>query len=303
MNFDFAKNYRDRLLGNPKSRGVTFMLISVIGFALMNLVVKFLGNRIPAPELVFFRSVVSLGLSLWYITRRKLNPLGNNRKWLVLRGVFGVTALTSFFYTLQHLPLSAAIVIQYLSPIFTALFATWLLKEVVKGYQWLFFVISFAGIALIRGFEETIDTTYLILGIVSSVFAGLAYNAIGKLAKTDDPVVVVFYFPLIATPIMALLGLTGIVDFVMPIGREWLLLLLMGVLTQIAQVYMTKAFQSSSLSGLAGMKYLGIIFALSFDYFIFGVTYGWITIAGMGLVIGGVLLNLFFKPRKSPKAS
>lgn len=294
---------KNELLKTSKYRSVLLMLVSVVGFALMNLVVKFLGTRIPAPELVFFRSLVSLVLSLYFIGRKKISPFGNNIKWLILRGVFGVTALTSFFYTLQHLPLSTAIVIQYLSPIFTALFAIWLLNEVVKGYQWLFFLISFAGIAIIRGFDESIDLTYLLIGVISSVFAGLAYNAIGKLAKTDDPVVVVFYFPLIATPIMGLAGLLGIVDFVMPIGEEWLLLVLMGVLTQIAQVSMTKAFQSSSLSGLAGMKYLGITFALSFDYFFFDVTYGWVTLGGMALVISGVLLNLFFKPRKGKTAN
>ncbi len=286
------------LLANPKSRGIIFMLISVVGFALMNLVVKLLGTNIPAPELVFFRSVVSLVLSLWFISRKKISPFGNNKKWLILRGTFGVIALTTFFYTLQHIPLSAAIVLQYLSPIFTALFAIWLRKEVVKGYQWLFFLISFLGIAIIRGFEETVDTEYLLLGIASSIFAGLAYNAIGKLAKTDDPVVIVFYFHLIATPVMAFLGITGIVEWVMPHSEQWLLLILMGVLTQIAQVSMTKAFQSSALSGLAAMKYLGIIFALSFDFFIFGVTYQWQALVGMILVIAGVVLNLFFKPNK-----
>lgn len=297
----YAAKQRDKILSNDKRRGIAYMLVSIVGFALMNLVVKILGtseNPIPAPELVFFRSLVSLVLSLWFIRRKKISPFGNNKKWLILRGVFGVTALTTFFYTLQELPLSAAIILQYLSPIFTALFAVWLLGEVVKGYQWLFFLMSFLGIAVIRGFDESIDTTYMLLGIMSSIFAGLAYNAIGKLRHTDDPVVIVFYFPLLATPIMGLLAITGIVDWVMPLGWDWGLLLLMGVLTQIAQIAMTKAFQSSELSGLAAMKYLGIIFALSFDFFIFGVTYSWITLLGMILVISGVLLNLFFKPRK-----
>ncbi|KAB2818210.1 DMT family transporter [Phaeocystidibacter marisrubri] len=273
------------------------MLISVVCFSAMNLVVKFLGN-IPAPELVFFRSVVSFTLSLYFIKRRNLSPFGNNKKWLIARGVFGVTALTTFFYTLQELPLATAITLQYLSPIFTAIFATQLLGEKVKSYQWLFFLISFAGIAMIKGFNEDVDLKFLLLGVMSAVFAGLAYNAIGKVKHTDNPVVVVFYFPLIATPIM---GVVSIFYWVQPIGWEWLLLILMGVLTQIAQVYMTKAFQSSAISGLTGMKYLGVVFALGFDFFIFHVAYQPMALLGIGLVIAGVLLNLFFKPRKTKK--
>lgn len=270
------------------------MFISVVCFALMNLVVKFLGT-IPAPELVFFRSVVSFGLSLYFIKRRNLSPLGNNKKWLIARGVFGVTALTTFFYTLQKLPMATAITLQYLSPIFTALFATRLLGEKVKSYQWLFFFISFAGIALIKGFNDEVSTLFLFLGIISALFAGLAYNAIGKLKGTDHPFVVVFYFPLIAMPIM---GIVSYFNWIQPMGWEWLLLLLMGILTQIAQVYMTKAFHSSAVSGLTGMKYLGVVFALGFDFFIFDETYSPLAILGIGLVILGVLLNLFLKPKK-----
>ncbi|GGH76771.1 DMT family transporter [Phaeocystidibacter marisrubri] len=292
----FAR-HRERLLSTDKSRAVVFMLISVVCFSAMNLVVKFLGN-IPAPELVFFRSVVSFTLSLYFIKRRNLSPFGNNKKWLIARGVFGVTALTTFFYTLQELPLATAITLQYLSPIFTAIFATQLLGEKVKSYQWLFFLISFAGIAMIKGFNEDVDLKFLLLGVMSAVFAGLAYNAIGKVKHTDNPVVVVFYFPLIATPIM---GVVSIFYWVQPIGWEWLLLILMGVLTQIAQVYMTKAFQSSAISGLTGMKYLGVVFALGFDFFIFHVAYQPMALLGIGLVIAGVLLNLFFKPRKTKK--
>ncbi|HAD96065.1 MAG TPA: EamA family transporter, partial [Cryomorphaceae bacterium] len=102
------------------------MLISVLGFAFMNLTVKFL-HRLPATELVLFRSLVSLVLCLYFLRKKRIKPWGNSRKYLVLRGIFGVTALSLFFYTLQKLPLGSAITIQYLSPIFTAFFGIFIL--------------------------------------------------------------------------------------------------------------------------------------------------------------------------------
>lgn len=267
------------------------MLISVVGFALMNLVVKHL-KTIPATELVLFRSIVSLVLSFIMIRRKKLNPFGNNKLFLVLRGVFGVTALTLFFYTLQELPIGSAITIQYLSPIFTVIFAIFFLKENMRPIQWLFFFIAFAGIAMIKGFDPNITYRLLALGITSAIFSGLAYNCIRKLKDTDDPVVVVFYFPLIATPVMLVISLF---NFVMPVGREWLLLLLMGVLTQIAQIYMTKAYQHSKMDKIAPLKYLGIVFGIGFDVTLFGVVYQPLAYVGIGLVIAGVVLNLLHK--------
>ncbi len=269
------------------------MLLSVLGFSLMNLTVKFLG-RLPATELVFFRSVVSLILCVYFLKRAHVPLFGNNRKFLLLRGLFGVIALSCFFYTLQKLPLASAITIQYLSPIFTALFATVLLGEKVRRLQWLFFVISFIGIALIKDFDPNISPELFLLGLVSAVFAGLAYNCIRKVKDTDHPIVVVFYFPLVALPLM---GAISFFNWQTPIGWEWGLLLLMGVLTQIAQVYMTKALQSAEVNEVVGLKYVGILFALSFDFFIFHQSYATMALVGIGLVLAGVILNILYKAR------
>ena len=175
-----------------------------------------------------------------------------------------------FFYTLQKMPLGSAMTIQYLSPIFTAFFAIFILGEKMYKVQWLFFLVSFGGIALIKGFDPSVDFKLFTMGVCSALFAGLAYNCIRKVKDTDHPLVVVFYFPLIAVPFMAIISIW---HWVQPIGVEWLLLLLMGLFTQVAQVYMTKALQNAEANEVTGLKYLGIIFALGFDIFIFDVRY------------------------------
>lgn len=277
------------------------MMISVLGFALMNLTVKFL-DRLPATELVLFRSLVSFILSLYMLKRRNIPVFGNQKKYLLMRGIFGVSALSLFFYTLQELPLGSAITIQYLSPIFTAFFAIFMLREKVHPLQWLFFLISFAGIFIIKGFDPNISFKLFLMGLGSAVFAGVAYTCVRKVKDTDHPLVVVFYFPLIATPVMAVLS---IFNWVTPMGWEWALLLLMGVLTQIAQVYMTKALQNAEANEITGMKYLGILFALGFDFFIFGVSYQPMALLGIAMVLAGVIINVIFKSqqRRRIKAS
>lgn len=269
------------------------MLISVLGFSLMNLTVKYLG-RIPATELVFFRSLVSLSLCLIAFKRRKINPWGNQKLYLILRGIFGVTALSLFFYTLQKLPLGSAITIQYLSPIFTAFFGIFILGEKVKSLQWLFFLMAFSGIAMVKGFDPNVTPQLLAMGIVSALFSGLAYNCIRKVKDSDHPLVVVFYFPLIATPIM---GLISSFNWIQPLGIEWALLLALGILTQIAQVFMTKALQSAEINEVISFKYLGIILALGFDLILFDVVYSSFALAGIAFVLLGVLSNIIYKSR------
>ena len=275
------------------------MLISTIAFSLMQLCVKFL-NHLPTHELILFRSAISLVLSLAYVLPKGIHPLGNNRKFLLLRGIFGVTALSLFFITIQNIPLASAVTIQYLSPIFTAIIAIFLLGEKMKKVQWLFFLIAFAGVAMLKGFDDRVSVFYLVLGLLSAFFAGAAYNCIRLVKDTDHPLVVVLYFPMVATPIMLLLSYY---NWIMPIGWEWGIILLLGIFTQIGQVFMTKALQAEKANIVASLKYLGSIYALVFGYFIFDESYDLLSILGIVLILAGVLLNVGLNAWKNKKAS
>ena len=276
------------------TKGVRYMLISSFAFSLMTLFVKFI-PQVHAFEIIFFRSLISLTISLSILRIKKIPPLGVNRKYLILRGLFGVTALTLFFITLQNIPLANAVTIQYLSPIFTAIFAIFMLGERLRWVQGLFFLLSFTGVVLIKGFDERISMLYFMMGILSAVFAGLAYNCIRKVKDTDHPLVVVLYFPLVATPLM---GVLSFFHWKMPSLYEMLILLGIGLATQVGQIYMTKALQAESAAKISAMKYIGIVYALLYSYLIFDETYSMQALMGIGLVIAGVLLNISYKLKR-----
>lgn len=276
------------------SPGVRFMLIATFAFSLIQLCVKLL-SHLPVVELVLFRSLVSLSLTIFYLKKLDIEPFGHNKKYLILRGVSGVMALTMFFYTLQVMPLGSAVTLQYLSPIFTSVLAIFLLREKVLPPQWLFFALSFAGVLMLKGFDDRVAFWPMMAGIGSALFSGVAYNAIRKVKDTDHPLVVVFYFPMIATPIMFVLSL-----FVWrwPQGWDWLVIILLGVFTQIGQLNMTKALQAEEASKVTSLKYLGTIYALSYGLMFFGEKYTLLGILGIVLVTGGVVLNVWYKHKK-----
>lgn len=129
-------------------------------------------------------------------------------------------------------------------------------------------------------------------GLLSAVFAGLAYNCIRILRNTDKPVVIVLYFPLVAIPIMSVLSYS---NWMWPQGIDWTIIVLMGVFTQIGQVYMTKALHVEKANVVTPLKYTGIFYALAFDFFIFGITYQWMVFVGMAMILAGVFLNVLRK--------
>ncbi len=280
------------------SPGVRFMLLATFFFAMMNAAVKLLGH-IPAIEIAFLRSVVSLTLAYGIIRYNGISLPGNNKSALVLRGLFGSSSLILYFITLQHMPLASAVTVQYLAPIFTAIMGITMVKENVKPMQWLFFAISFLGVLMVQGFDGRIELTYLIAGVGSAFFAGLAYNTIRQLKETEHPLVITFYFPLISLPVTMVL-LPG-VTLVMPEGYDWIVLVFIGITAQTAQYFMTRSYQSDELSKVASMKYLGVIYALLFGYFLFGEVYSTEAYVGMLVVVLGVVLNIWYKHRLSRK--
>ncbi len=267
------------------------MLLSTFSFAVMNVFIKKVSN-IPAMEIVFFRCFVSMLLCFQIIYKDKADWKGNNRTLLLARGIFGTIAVYAFFITLHNMPLGTAVTIQYLSPIFTTIIAIFLLKEKVKPLQWVFFIISFAGVLVIKGFDSRISLMMLTIGITSALASGFAYNMVRSLKAKEHTMVVVLHFQLIGT----LVGfLFTIFNWQTPQGMEWFYLIMIGVCTQIGQVQLTKALQQEKIANVTIFNYLGILYALFAGFIFFGEHYEGLTLWGIALVIGGVLMNYFYQ--------
>ncbi|MCB0733418.1 MAG: DMT family transporter [Bacteroidetes bacterium] len=266
------------------------MILAGITFAGMNVCIKAVPN-IPSVEIVFFRAVISFVLSLFFVLRKRISPWGTNKKVLLLRGLFGTVALICFFYTLHVMPLASAMVIHYLSPLFTALIAHFALKERLKFATLIFFLISLVGVFIMKGFDPRISWSDALIGLVAAVMSGAAYNSIRKLKFSEDSNVIILYFPMVAFPITGfILWVTH--GFVMPTGRELGLLILVGLLTQIAQYFLTRAYQSERADKVASVSNLGVIYALILGYFMFGEVFNLTSLLGMFLVVSGVVLNV-----------
>ena len=281
------------------NKGAQHMIISSFAFSIMHLCVKAMPH-IPVFELVFFRSLGSLLITLLYLNKKRIPIFGNNKKVLFARGLFGTIGLCLFFITLQNIPLAGAVTIQYLSPVFTALFAVVILRERVKKKQWFFFSLSFIGVCLLKGFDVSGQISYyfVLVGVVSACFSGLAYNCIRHLRTTESTLVVVFYFPLVATPIM---GVLSFFNWVKPQGMDWFYIVALGVVTQVAQVFMTKGIQSDSAGNIMTYKYVGVVFAFIYGYFVFKETYSFLSVFGIFLLLSGVILNAAFKNQQVKK--
>jgi len=277
-------------------KAIQFMIISTMAFACMNATVKYL-THLNAFQIVFFRSVGSLFFTFGFLLKHKIPVLGNQRKLLVLRGLVGVTSMALFFMSTKYLPIGSAVSLRYMAPIFAAVFAIFFLKERIKPLQWLFFIMAFVGVLVLKGFDNNaaLSAYGLVLITVSAIFSGLVYVVISKIGKGDHPVVIVNYFMVISTLVGAIFCIP---DWVNPQGIEWLMLSSLGVFGYFGQIFMTKAFQMASTNQVAPLKYLEVIFTLLFGVFLFSEIYTMYSILGIAMIICGLLLNALYKGKK-----
>ncbi len=270
------------------------MLLGAFFFSVMSAFAKLAGARIPTAEIVFSRAVVTIVLSALSLRGVGHARLGTNRLLLIARGVYGLIALTCLFYSVTHLPLADATVLQFTAPILTALFAVVLLREPMGRGGVVGSIVAFAGVLLVArpsfvfGHAQALDPFAVVVALVGTAFSALAYVTLRKLGASEDPRVVVFYFSLVALPGSLLMLAFG--EAVMPRGAEWLMLLGVGVFAQLGQLQLTQGLRLETAGRASSANYVQVLFAYAFGLAIFGEQPSALGLAGAALVVAGTIL-------------
>ena len=264
------------------------MFFATIFFMVVKIFVKMLPH-IPPMEIVFFRCLISFLITYYLLKSKGHNILGTNRSLLMMRGIFGTIGLYCYFVILQEIPLATASTLIYFTPLFTSLVGVFLLREKMSIIQWILLLIAFFGIILIQGFDSRVNIFYLLIGLGGSLCAAFAYSIIRYLRDKEHSLVLMIYFPMIAFPIG---GLISIFNWVQPNLIDLFLLILIGVFTQFAQYFMTKAFQSEKVSKVSIVSYSELVFVLLIGNIFFDEKFEFLVYLGMILVTFGVVLNI-----------
>ncbi len=281
--------------------GPQYMLISALGFAMMGALVKVAGAEgIPLMQIILVRAVVSVVLSLHDIRRAGRHPLGERRGWLLARGVVGFLSLSCVYYAVLHLPYAQATLLQYLHPVFTSLLAYLILREVPGMPTVVCVILSLVGLAAMLApaafatIGQPLNWFAVLAGLGGAFGSGLAYTIVRKLATTEHPSVIVLYFPMVCVPAAGLLGWQ---DFVWPTPYLWLVLVGVGVFTQVGQLGLTKAMQTDAASRAASLSYVQIIFAGGLGWVFFSELPTTATYAGAAFILAGALANVILHNR------
>jgi drug/metabolite transporter (DMT)-like permease len=223
----------------------------------------------------------------------------------------------------HYLPLAEATIFRFLVPIVTAWACSVFLGQIFTRKELLAGLVALVGVVFIAhpasifgtveddigvtsaGAIDDVTPTQRLIAIVVSILgvvgASGAYTTIRVIGDRAHALISVNYFAIVGTigSTIALLAIPSI-GFTIPQGtREWVLLVLLGILGFILQFLLTAGLQLDRSSKATSMLYAQVLFALAFDWAIWGVLPGKWSLFGGAIVIASTLWSALHKPNKA----
>ena len=259
------------------------MFISVCAFSLMDLIVKW-SDDYPVGQVLFFRGFCGIIPILFLIPKDRYFDFYKTTRPVLhfKRCLAGLIALVSIFVALRNLPLATVVSISFAAPIFITIFSIFLLNEKVGLYRWMAVLVGFLGIIFITEPGFSALNVYYIYPIIFCL--GLSYVAIAirKLSSTEPAWLISFFF---SFSIMLLSFLSFYQGWILPSLIDLFLLSMVGILGGLANLWLSQSYQYSEVSLVSPLKYLGLVFAIIFGYFIWNEIPTSKTLLGALLVI------------------
>ena len=269
-------------------------LLLVLGeglLAVMAAMIKHLADTLPVEMIVFGRNLIGLAVLLpVLVASGGIRDLRTSHLRLhFIRGFTGVTAMFCFFFTIAHIPLAEAVLVKITVPFFLPLVAWLWLNDRISGHTWAAIVLGFVGVGVILRADEGVVDPVMLVALAGAAIMSVAKVSIRRMAASEPPHRVVFYFSLFATLLSALLLLRV---QQMPTGTEMLWLLAIGSVAIAGQFAMTTAYQLARPGQVGVYNYSAVVWAAFLGWLFWGETLVLSTVLGTLLIIGAGIWNL-----------
>ncbi len=280
-----------RALAQPK-KAIALMVLAVGLFAVMDAIVKWMGETYSTTQIMFFRSLFAFIPLSFLIFRGGLAAAlrVNDAKTHALRCLAGMIAMFSFFYAFANMPLADAVAIAFAAPIFVTALSVPLLGERVGPRRWAAVLLGFAGVLIMVQPGPGLLQSVAIIPLIGTVFYALAAIFVRKLAHTDSPTSIVFYFTLVCTIVAAVLLPFS---WITPTWADFFWLVAIGVIGGLAQIAMTQSFRHADVALIMPFEYTTMFWAAGLGYFFWGEIPGLNIWVGVAIVTAAGLYILY----------
>ncbi len=274
--------------------GVFLVVITVLFFALSDVISKHLTMQYPVPVVLALRYLVSTALLFIFVYPKMKAKLWKTQrtKMVIFRGSILTLASLTMGFALRLMPVGETIAILYLSPFAVMALAVPLLGERASPSSWFFATLGFCGVLLILRPGSGLDPQGVLWALANAGCATAFHLVTRTLTKTESAVAMLFYVTVIGAVVFTLSAIPyfGTVE---PTWLDWGLMLLLGGFATTGHFFFAAAYREAPAALIAPLNYLHLVWAGLLGWLVFGHIPDHISIIGMAIVIiAGVALAL-----------
>ena len=293
MNRAEAQEDSDQIL-----TGILCRIGSGLSFSTMGALLKLASvEGMNAPELVFYRSLFSVPVVLfWVLKTESLAALRPNRPLAHLwRCVIGLLSMGLVFQALILLPLAEATAINFTAPIFATVLSFLILREDVRIHRWAAVVVGFLGVLIVaRPGGSSLPLLGVGIGLTGALCQAGVTTTLRQIQRSENIAAIVFWFAVAGIAVGGLL----MPFFGQAHGTKAFALVLAGGLAGgVGQLLMTTSLRAP-VSVVSPFDYLQIVGATAYGWLLFSDVPTIYTIAGATLIAGSGLYTAWREHRR-----
>jgi drug/metabolite transporter (DMT)-like permease len=262
----------------------------------MQIAINLTGGTIPLMEQIFARNIISLIICFIIIRRNGESLFGakEHQPLLFMRSIFGFLGFIGLFYSSAHAHQGDVSTLMKLSPFLITLWAAIFLKEKISKIQVPALIIAFSGAAFVANPAFNSNMFPLFMAFMCAVFSSVSYTLLAYFKNKVNGMTIIMHFStfctLVTIPFM-------MHNFVMPDMKEFILLLLIGILGGLGQITLTYSYRMASASEVSIYNYSGIVFSIILGFIFLSEVPDWSSLVGCGLVITAAIITYLFSSK------
>jgi S-adenosylmethionine uptake transporter len=295
--------------------GIGFIVVGASVFPVQDVVIKGLSGAYPVLQIVFIRSLVSVGIFAFLIWReRDSTPFPIQRPGLhAIRGVLGFLSFTSYYMAIAALPLATVTAVAFAAPLFVTALSALVLREPVDRRSWWAVLGGFLGVLIVlRPGAATFEPAAL-LAVLSALCYAISQTITRHLGRTDSGATIVLTATLVTIVISGTGGLiagsgpesAGLHPSVAFLVRGWTVppwgvlgrMALCGLISAVGIYCLTQAYRVAPGSTVAPFEYIMIGWAVLWGYVFWGDIPGPTTVIGVITTVGASVYVLHHQAR------
>jgi len=247
--------------------GIIFMTLAMFCLSVNDVLVKGLSSTYPIWEVIFFRALSGVIISIvlifffgWQKLKTK-KPVGH-----LVRAFSSVACVVFYFFGLKYLLLSENVAIVHSAPILATILAVPILGEKIGFHRVAAILLGFIGVLIIVKPGSDLFKIESLFPLLAAFFMAISYLSTRFLMSTESSVAIIFYYSF-ALLITSLIFFP--IDFIIPSIFNLIPLMALGIMGSLGHYFMSQAAKSAEVVIITPFEYTSFIFLGIMGYFFY----------------------------------